>query len=331
MKEELDHIDDLIGKYLSGEAGEAERAQVEDWIAISKTNRNYVDHFKLIFDRVRSINQQQKFDADKAWLKVKSKMGKTKGRVIVLSQYWSMLRVAALLIIAVGLGYIAYQWISASDQTITIASQKQIVRDTLPDGSLAVLNKSSTIRYTYDTKNNQRKVFLTGEAFFDVKHQEAKPFVIKTSEVIIEDMGTSFNVKSFPESATVEVYVETGEVSFYTLNNSGLNLIAGETGVYHKESKSFERRMNPNTNVLAYKTRIFHFNNENLGTIVGDLNAVYDTKIILKNINLKNCRLNVSFSNEPIDDIVEIIAETLKLKLTREGEEWILDGTSCED
>jgi len=331
LKEEFDHIDDLIGKYLAGEASNAERDEVEGWILASDGNKVYFDQLSLIFERSKSIKENLKFDTDSAWLKVKSKLSKSQGKTVPIQRQWPLLRIAALIIIAVGIGYLVFNKVNTPDQVVQFSADNQILRDTLPDGSLTVLNKQSTIQYAYNPNNNRRNVVLKGEAFFEVKHQADKPFIIETGEVIIEDIGTSFNVNAFPDSPTIEVYVESGEVAFYTLSNKGLNLTAGETGVYHKQSQSFARLMRTDTNRLAYKTGIFNFRNADLGSIVEDLNAVYETKVQLANPALTNCRLNVTFRNERIDDIVEIIAETLKLSVTKDGDVYILNGASCGD
>jgi len=329
LKEEFDHIDDLIGKCLSGEAKEEEYAQLQNWRAQSESNEAYYKQLQLIFDKAKTIEQTQLFDTDRAWRKVKSKMVSPKGKQVKLIPFWNVIRIAAILLVSVGIGYFAYQWLNTPDEIFLLTADKSIVRDSLPDGSYAVLNKQSKIQYAYNKRSNQRKIVLEGEAFFEVNHQEAKPFIIETGEVIIEDIGTSFNVMALPERSTIEVYVESGEVAFYTLKDAGINLVAGETGIYHKESKSFARLLKTDTNRLAYKTGIFVFRNSDLESIIADLNAVYDAKIRLGNVALKNCRLNVTFRNERIEDIVEIIAETLGLKVNKEGGDYVLDGMSC--
>ncbi len=329
LKKEFDHIDDLIGKYLVGEATDGERQELENWMAQSEHNSSYFDHFRLIFERAKKVSGSQRFDADKAWVKVKSKINKSKGKSIDIPPYWQVLRIAALLIVTVGVVYFAYLQFQTPDEIHSIVSQNKIVNDTLPDGSLAVLNRNSKIQYAYNPRNNKRKVLLEGEAFFEVVHQGDKPFIIETDGVIIEDIGTAFNVNAFPENPVIEVYVETGQVAFYTLNDTGLNLTAGETGIYDKSSQTFARILQKDTNKLAYKTGIFSFRNADLATIINDLNSVYDTKIRLGNPDLKSCRLNVTFRNERIEDLVEIIAETLQLRLTKEGDVFVLNGTSC--
>lgn len=331
MKEEFDHIDDLIGKYLAGEATDGERQELENWIAKNESNTAYFNHFRLIFETAKKITGAQRFDSEKAWVKIKSEMSGSKGKTIAFTPYWNVFRIAALLIVGAGIAYFTYQWFQTPNEVVTLASQNKVVNDTLPDGSLTVLNKNTKIQYAYNSSNNKRKVVLEGEAFFEVKHQEEKPFIIETGGVIIEDIGTTFNVNAFPENPIIEVYVETGQVAFYTLNDTGLNLVAGETGIFDKRSQLFARLLKTDTNRLAYKTGIFSFRNADLATIISDLNSVYDKKVRLGNPDLKNCRLNVTFRNEQIEDIVEIIAETLKLTLTKEGEDFVLNGTSCGD
>lgn len=331
MSDKFDHIDDLIGKYLAGEATGTERAELDQWIASNESNKKYFRQVQLVFERAGKTPATQSFDVDAAWRKLESNIRKGGGRSISFPLYWNTLRIAAILLVAVGLGYFIYQSFNQPPETMAIVADDSIVRDSLPDGSLAVLNRNSSIEYEYNRSSNQRKVVLAGEAFFDVKHDEERPFIIEAGDVIIEDVGTTFNVKATPESTTVEVFVESGEVAFYTLDNKGLNLVAGETGVYNRDSKSFSRSLTIDTNRLAYKTGIFTFRNSDLGSIIEDLNAVYDMKVKLGNDALKNCRLNVTFRNERIEDIVEIIAETLSLSVRQEGGDYVLDGISCSD
>jgi len=326
-------MDELIGKYLAGEASSAEQAEMKAWLEQHEENQKYFDQLKVIFDSAAAIKDWQQFDTDAAWNKLKSKLkepgAKTTpiNRTSGLSFYW---RVAAAVTLILTIGYFVYKTSKQPVQTLAIKTQESSAQDTLPDGSTAFLNKGSAIAYEYNPKKKIRTVKLNGEAFFEVKHEEEKPFIIESDEVIIEDVGTTFNVKAYPQGKTVEVYVETGEVAFYTKSNPGLQLNAGETGIYDKSSKSFARISQADTNVLAYKTRIFNFHDTDLGTVVESLNEVYETKIQLRG-KLRSCRLNVTFKGEPIESIAEIIAETLNLKMTLSGKEILLEGSGCEE
>jgi transmembrane sensor len=175
----------------------------------------------------------------------------------------------------------------------------------------------------------KRKVKLKGEAFFEIAEKKEAPFILEVAGVIIEDIGTSFNVRAYPGQQLVEVYVETGEVSFYTLDNPGLRIQAGETGVYDKLSKTFSKPNEGDENILAYKTGIFVFRDATLRTVIETLNEAYEVKLKLENPQVENCRITVTFKNESMDVISEVIAETLKLSIEKSENEILLKGNEC--
>ena len=333
MEREFDDMDDVIGKVLAGEATAEEQLQVEQWARESDANKKYYDHLKTIFEKAGSANVQIQFDTDAAWRKVKKKISKPGERQLsrepqgaIYKQGW---RIAASIVFLLGVGYVIYQWRDVPVETFAVASDKATVQDTLPDGSTAYLNKKSELKFEYDAQKKTRRVKLKGEAYFAVKHDDEKPFVIESDEILVRDIGTEFNLKSYPDQDTIEIVVTQGEVQFYTLKDSGLNLKAGEKGIYSKKLKEFYRIEKIDTNTLAYKTKVFSFNNTDLGAVVNLLNDVYDSKIKLINKDLHNCRLTANFKEDNPDTIVEVIAETMGLTITRQGDEILLDGKGC--
>jgi len=336
LRNSEDHIDmdELLAKYVAKEATTEEMAVVEIWLMKDAANVKHLDHLNIIFNQATSIKNSQQFDTDAAWEKVKSKLGKQETRTIEFksqsSNFPSWLRIAASIVVVLGIGYYLYQSRLKPADVYAQHATSTIVKDTLPDGSTAVLNKKSSLAYEYNRLQKKRKLKLTGEAYFNVKHQETKPFIIETQEVIIEDIGTTFNVMAYPESNTVEVFVESGEVRFYTTNNKGLNLKEGETGIYNKTTKTFARLIETDTNVLAYQNHMFHFNNTDLGTILDEINEVYNAKLVVVKEQLRGCRITVDFKGESLDSIVEIIAETLNLTVTKLDDQIMLDGNVCQ-
>ncbi len=323
---EFDSIDDLIGKVLSDEATPVERDQLNHWLQQSEVNAHYFDQLKIVFEKAKAWRVKLKFDEDEAWQKVKFRI-QHKKQVFLTAP---LLRIAAGLTLIAAVSYFVYQSIKPMAQTLAIKTEREIKQDTLPDGSVAVVNKNSRLNYEFNPQSKARKVKLAGEAYFEVKHEETKPFVIETAdEVLIEDIGTAFNVKAYPDSDTIVVTVESGEVQFYTLKNPGLRLKAGEAGVYSKSLKEFSRLVKADTNVLAYKTKIFSFKDTDLKKAVEMINEIYDSKIVLGNTAIGNCRLTVNFNNDKVEDIAEIIAETLGLKVEKKDNNLILNGTGC--
>jgi ferric-dicitrate binding protein FerR (iron transport regulator) len=327
-------MDDLIGKVLAGEGTAQEQELVLRWANESEANRQYYDHLKTIFQKAASTEIQIQFDTDAAWNKVRKKIQKEPARVIPLhtgkqtfTQVW---RIAAGVIILLGVTYFTYQIMAPATQTLAVVSDSLTRQDTLPDGSTAFLNKKSELTYQYNPREKTRKVVLKGEAYFSVKHEDEKPFVIEADEILVRDIGTEFNLKAYPDKDTIEIIVTHGEVQFYTRLDSGLNLQAGQKAIYSKRNKQFYRIDKPDTNALAYKTKIFSFNNTDLRSVVNLLNEVYDSKIKLANEKLYSCRLTANFKEDNASIIAEVIAETMGLTLTRKENEIILDGKGCD-
>lgn len=333
MNYDVDHIDELIGKYLAGEAVQDEIHFVESWTKKNEGNQKYFEQCKLIFDKTLEAKELQEFDADAAWLKMKSKLHISQTRPTSLltrkPDRWGVWRVAASVVIFLGIGLLAYQLINPKPpKSIEVIAQKETRADTLPDGSGVFLNKRTELAYTYDRQKKNHLVKIKGEAYFSIQHDDDKTFIIDAAGVYIRDIGTSFNVKAYPGDNTVEVVVEEGKVMFYTDTDSGVYLSANGKGIYNKTTKIFSVEQ-PEENVLAYKTKFFSFSDTDLRSVIAALNNVYDKKIVLSE-NLNNCHLTVSFNNEDINEIAAIIAETLGLTVENAVNEIRLEGSGCE-
>ncbi len=334
MKEGWDYRDDLIGKVLAGEGSAQEAEEVLNWVSQSEENKLYYESLKTIFDKAASAEIQIQFDTDAAWNKVRKKIAEERGHVVPLYKNRSFfnqpLRIAAGIIILLGVAYAAYQWTAPAFQTLALVSGQATKTDTLPDGTTAFLNKRSELTYEFNPRKKIRKVVLKGEAYFSVKHEAEKPFIIEAEDILVRDIGTEFNLKAYPDKDTIEIIVMHGEVQFYTKNDEGLNLQAGEKAIYTKSSKKFYRIEKPDTNALAYKTKVFSFNNTDLKSVVNLLNEVYNSKIKLANEKLFNCRLTANFKEDNASIIAEVIAETMGLTITRKDDQIILDGKGCD-
>lgn len=327
MEKNFNDIDTLIANVLAGEATATEQQEVEKWISQSEENRIYYNNIKLIFDSAAKATVSEKFDEDAAWLKVKSKLNHQQPAAKSRTLYFDW-RIAAAIAMIVGVSSLFYLVSEKENQVVTIASTIGTQNDTLPDGSRIFLNKKSEVSFSFHSGSGQRKVKLKGEAFFSVKHEEEKPFIIEADEVLVRDIGTEFNLKAYPDKDTIEIVVTEGEVQFYTLKNAGLNLKAGESALYLKSRKEFQRLLKADTNVLAYKTKVFNFRNTELKSVVKLLNEIYQTRIALSPA-IMECQLTAHFFEDDPNTIIEVIAETMGLTISRKDEEIYLEGTGC--
>jgi len=166
--------------------------------------------------------------------------------------------------------------------TEIISTPKQVINEyALPDGSFVTLNSNSKLVYPKHFKGNTREVTIYGEAFFDVKPNPEKPFIINAGNARVKVVGTSFNVSAYPETETVEVVVKTGKVQVTNKNAEALSdanqvfLIPGEKGTLFNKSSILEKSQNSNLNYLAWKTRDFIFNDMPLNEVFQCLAKIF--------------------------------------------------------
>lgn len=238
---------------------------------------------------------------------------------------WAV-RIAAVLILLLGIGWGIRSIINTRVEKIETAfSQRQI---TLPDGSIAYLNSNSYLTYPKVFGKQNRKVTLSGEAFFKVAKNPLKPFIVETQSARIKVLGTSFNVLAPKGNNRVEVLVKTGIVSLSPINNrkDKLYLKKGDFGMMH-EGKT-ERAKAPGINYLSWQTKKFQFDNEKLINVVHVLNHAYAKRILLDTDSIEQLRLTSTYNQVSLETIIQSLCLTFHLKATSSGDEIVLSSVN---
>jgi len=329
-----EYIDTLIAKVLSQEATTSEQAELDAWKLLNPENAVYFNKMHKLFIKVPEVQHLEQFNTDAAWEKLKKEINSEKpaGKVRQLkseNNRYEFIRVAAMILFVAGVAFAAYKITENNTANPVIVSSSDSVKELpLPDSSQVVLNKNSKLTYAFS--KNKRFVELHGEAFFELAADKNRPFEVLAGNVIIRDIGTAFNVKAPDGSDSLVVYVTDGEVALTSLNKESLILKKGEEGIYIKTLDKFIKVAKADTNATAYKTKIFVFENASLEAVAQKLNEVYGTQISIADV-IKSCHLTATFKNENADRIVDIIAETLQLKVSRDNKKIILDGKVCEE
>lgn len=336
MEKRFENIDNVIARYLAGEADAADLVFLNDWRKLSAENEEEFSQTEKLYNAASSLRNVIPVDTDAAWLKLKKNISvqQEPGKVIPLKQTTSrsnFIRIAASILIVAGLGMLAFfLTLPSEDKLAEIKSDAVIRKEVLPDGSKVTLNKNTSLAYSTDHFSKKRIVKLKGEAFFDVVHDDSNPFLIEAADLKIEDVGTSFNVKAVENSGIAIISVVSGEVKVTTLTGQVFNLVAGEEISYNVNTKVITKNETIEENISAYADRVFVFENAELKTVVKVLNDVYDVRMVLENEKLDSCRITVTFDNESINDIAIVIAETLGLEIKKSNDQIILSGNGCK-
>lgn len=315
------HIDNLIARYIAGEASEKERLELEKWMNSNESNRKYFDGIVFANDRAVSSHKINKVDVDSAWLKVHQQMkaGRenshvkdTKTRTLI--PIWAKIAAVALLI--TGLSFVLYQLANHAQISVpgyALTSTDSIYNHTLADSSTIIINRNSSLIVADNYGKKERRLTLDGEAFFEVTHNPEVPFIVESNETFIQVTGTSFNIQNLETDSLIEVYVKTGSVLFFSNENEGIALIAGETGIFNKNTGIFIKTIQQKSNVTAYATRVFVFYNTPLHELFRQIQKVYKVEVVFDQPEIEHYPITVSFNNDDIDTIMSIVSETLNL------------------
>ena len=327
MMEAGEHIDALIAKYLSAEANANERTELFAWTKLSEENLQYFEDSKRLFAAIETNSLQWKVDVTSAWQKVDART-QTPAKIISLWSRQTVTGIAAAILI-VGLAMFFYLRNTAEEPVLlSLQAAPTIQQSALPDGSKVTLNAGSELKYSL--RKGRRHVELKGEAYFEVVHNAEQSFEVQSGDVIIRDIGTAFNVKPL-QAGNLEVSVLEGEVELLSENGGSLFLKAGEKGLYKTSSKSFEKLGGAvSTSDAAYATKDFEFEAEKLQEVIRQINSAYNVDIKIEDARMKNCLFSVSFHNEDLEMVLDVIAETLSMQVEKQGSKIILKGGSCQ-
>lgn len=318
--------DDLLVKYLVGETDAGENAAVENWLKADKKNLNYYNGFKKIWEDSLLIAAENKtINEDVAWKRLQNRIHQKDVPVITLKKisiHW--LRIVASILLISTLGWLGYSYFEnkSANTLIQVYATNTTLNDTLPDGTTVTLNKNSSLSYTSTFKGSTRPVTLKGEAFFNVSPDKTKPFIITINDVTVQVVGTSFNVKN--KNGKTIVAVETGIVKV-SKNKDQVELRHGEKVIIADQKSELVKSISKGRLYNYYRNKELVCDETPLQELVEALNEIYNVNIIIKNPSLKEKTLTTVFKDQSLDQVLEVIQETFRIKIERKNNQILLE------
>lgn len=190
----------------------------------------------------------------------------------------------------------------------------------LSDGSVAVLEKQSSIRFTKNFDGKTRSVYLDGEAFFDVTKNEQKPFLVYAQETVTRVVGTSFRITAFNDDRDIKVAVKTGKVAVYALKdfespdkNNVINLIPNEQAVFNRGNERLQKEQVADPRLIASKPdqQEITFDDQPANKVFLTIARNYNIDISFDEKLLAGCRITTQFQEETLKQRLEIICEAI--------------------
>ena len=208
----------------------------------------------------------------------------------------------------------------------TISNIKQVTERSqykhlvLPDSSEVWLNAASQLEFPAHFDKGKREVYLTGEAFFDVKHADKIPFIIYTGKVITEVLGTAFNIKAYPDLDKITISVKRGKVRVKYIDKQVAMLEVGEqVSIAMNDSIVKEKKLSE-LEISPWQKGKLVYDDYTIENITKDLERSFGRSIHIKNNSVSQLRVSTSFNKEMgLEKILEILSSLTDTKLSIEN------------
>ncbi|WP_299457526.1 FecR family protein [uncultured Microscilla sp.] len=323
----MEDRDELLARYFSGEATADEQEKAAAWLKKHPQEGQ-------ILKEAWEVSTVPTFapDVNLAWSQVQNKITLAQDKKTKLRSFPVRWAVAAMLVLTLGVTW----WILTDKNTGSWLTKEVQNKQTTPlllsDGTKVWLNQQTKLRYPSSFDATQREVFLEGEAFFEVKSNAQKPFVVHAAKTTTQVLGTSFNVKSLANEASIAVTVTSGKVAFFAnaYPDKRLVLNKNQQGIFDNTTQALTKSTRYDGNLLAWKTGILRFERASLAEVATVLSKYYNKTIKIENKTLRNCVLTTTLEKLSLKEAIEVIALTLNIEYTIATQQVVLKGKACK-
>lgn len=321
----------LLIKYLAGEASPEEALAIDEWVEQTPDNNRLLQQYLQLWSHAGKEGAYNAPDLQQELrrLNIDTSLPTGSRKAPVLRTLFMRRAVAAVFIVALGAALLVFlqPWKTMkAPPMLALRSPHDILRDTLPDHSRVTLTPGSRLEHPASFDGPDRIVQLQGEAYFSIAPDAGKPFIVRTGTADIKVIGTAFNVKTNKDSVTVAV--DNGAVLFFD-NHDSVIVKGGMQSVYRVDTHRFSVTTMEGGNDYAYATKTFHFEATRLESVVSALEKAYNVKIVLENKRLADCTITTSFTDMPIQYVMEVITASLSLQYRISGSTIYVQGNEC--
>ncbi len=313
----------LIHRFLAGEATAAEADALQKWLEASPENQKQFDQIEKLWQNADAPQPENVPAFAEFWQniegKIEEKPMQSQAKIVEMkkgekefsmSGNWKWLALAASVILVVSATLFFQRARVDADAVYQTANAEQ-QQFALPDGTHITLNHASKLSLRENLSGDERRVYLEGQAFFDV-FNDGRPFIIATENAEIRVLGTRFDVRS--RDRKTQVVVEEGKVSVASLVNAedSITLEADQKSVVIDDATPSPAEAVNAAIFYAWRAKKYVFDDVPLGEIAAELQRIFNVQIWLgSDIDREN--LQIVVEGQPIHQVLTSIALTLDL------------------
>lgn len=309
-----------LAAYLRGELDNAQIARVEEWYDASSTNRKMLGEVYYLLFINDCLGASARIDVERSLRQLKARMhGKRRAASSFRRIAW---RITAAAVVAVAVITVSMNISSLSErlanpvQVFTqLGERSQVV---LPDGSKVWLNSCSRVEYTSPLFARERRVKMTGEAYFEVVHDERNPFMVSVDGLSVKVLGTKFNIRSDKEDHRVTTVLLEGAVKAYASadERNSVHLRPMQSVVYDTQTRQLILSdYNNARNSINWIEGRLHFDRQPFSQIAAELQRYYNVDITFKDHALRHeCFSGDFLISDGIYHIMSVLGLTYKFR-----------------
>lgn len=315
----------LFAKFFSGEISESEQKTLDDFINENSENEKIFDEYQHIWSTERNDDLFDK-KTESALQSVKLQI-EEQGKTIPIKNNKIWLKIAASIVIVLGMSYAFYNGFQNSDvQFVSIETGNEIKEYKLADGSIVWLNKNSKIEFPEEFAKDKRIVKMEGEAYFIVAHNKQKPFIVETQNTTTEVLGTEFNLKSFDNEKNIEIVLKKGKVKFTDIKSNVSEFMKPNDKItLNKKKRNFKKETVSNANFLSWKTKELDLNNMKLEEVAKTLSKFYNVNVEAENsVKDEVFSSTLPFKDAKIEDVLRTIKFSMGINIDSVGGKYLI-------
>lgn len=312
----------LVTRYLSGQTSDAENAWLMDWMAADKRNQQDFDEIRRVWQEHQRTTDEQ---VGQALSVLRARIAADEQRPAPVKSkrvqlYWFAAAAGIL-------GMVLTTWyLFTPKPTNHLLSLKVITRPgekktiVLEDSTRVILGPESELSYPAAFDKDNRTVSVKGQAYFEVSQTPHQPFVVETSLLSVQVLGTHFNVQADPKAPANAVALLEGAVKVKLKGAETYLLKPGQEISVDRRTNQIALNPLDSASVLGWQQNVLVFKNEEFGSAAARIEKMYGVKIVFNNEAAATTHLYAQFKNEPLDAVMAAICTSGVLTYRQQGD-----------
>jgi len=345
---------DTLLRYLSEECSEREETEVLHWLEADPVNRREFEELKQLWSASEepSATDQKLFDVELDWFRLKDRIEKDSAGIERQDQFGvrrqsgtsavnrarsahqrftPLYRVAAILVLASLAGfYLVMNFLTPPQEESAGLVMREVTTEfgqksniILSDGTYLIINSGSRLLLPENFKGSSREVhLLEREAYFEVVRDDHRPFRIHSGDTVVQVLGTSFSVRSYPEDEQTRVIVDNGKVLFGTGSEwiDGVQLTEKEMGIYRSETKELSKtEIDDKDLFLGWTQGYLKFHETPLKQVLQELERRYNVQLEANSEDIQNLLLTATLKGREFHNVLDVITTALDIRYYSDG------------